>query len=384
MTSMGSCDILHIVNSLECGGAEHLALETVRALAARGWRPALCALGGNRMPEETSGLRVAELRARGFSDPLGFARLARLVLKWRPRVIHTHLIWSDLWGCAAARLARTAILVSTAHSAVDRRARSAPLRYLCCKAARRRSWTLAISNAVAAYRAEQGEPLERMSVLPNAVDVGRFAAGDGLRMRRGWGIPTDLPLIGCVARLDPIKGLTVLLRAFARLRASRARLVIVGGGPEEAALRALARSCGAGERVTFAGALPRREIPDALAAFDAFVLPSLHEGLGIAIIEAMAAGRPVVASRVDGIPELVRHRETGLLAPPGDAEGLARMLDLLLARPTFALALGRAAQAEAWRRFDLSPYVSRLEALYRRLLPEPGALGRRISLGGMP
>jgi glycosyltransferase involved in cell wall biosynthesis len=215
-----------------------------------------------------------------------------------------------------------------------------------------------------------GEPCERLSVLPNAVDVARFAAGNGTRMRRALGIASDVFLIGCVARLEPIKGVAVLLHAFARLctRGRRAQLVIVGGGSEEGALRGRVARWGLGDRVVLAGALPRSEIPDLLAALDVFVLPSLHEGFGIALIEAMAAGRAVVASRVDGIPELVRHGETGLLVPAGDPEALAGALDLLLARPTFALSLGRAAQAEAQARYEMASYVSQLEALYHQLL----------------
>ena len=386
---MAECRVLHIVNSLECGGAEHLAVETLRALESRTpWRPILCALTRNHMPRETAGLGVVELSARGFADALAFARLVRLVRRWRPEVIHTHLIWSDLWGCAAARLAHTRALVSTAHCTVDRRAASAPLRWACRRAARARSWTLAISDAVAAYRAEQGEPPQRISVLPNAVDVARFAAGRGMPMRRAWGVAGDVPLIGCVARLDPIKGVAVLVRALARLRAAGRppHLVVAGAGPEEAPLRELARTCGVAERVVFTGAMPRDRIPDLLAALDVFVLPSLREGLGIALIEAMAAGRPIVASRVDGIPELISHGETGLLAPPGDAGALARALDLLLARPAFALTLGRAAQAEARRRLDLDGYVSQLEALYRRLCLDvsPALVRRRISFGDVP
>ena len=168
----------------------------------------------------------------------------------------------------------------------------------------------------------------KLAHVPNGIDTAAFAAAEADRpaVRAALGIAPDAPVIGTVGRLAEVKQQGVLIRAFARIIPAfpTARLVLVGDGPLRAELEGLARSLGLGGAVLFAGYQPNPE--RYLAAMDVFVLPSRAEAMPLVIPEAWAAGRPVVASRVGGIPELIEDGKTGLLVEPGDVDGLAARL----------------------------------------------------------
>jgi glycosyltransferase involved in cell wall biosynthesis len=195
-------------------------------------------------------------------------------------------------------------------------------------------------------------------------------------MLETWGVPEGGPVVGCVARLRSEKGQATLLRAAARVRDRHPDLVVVlvGDGPEEPALRALATELGLAARVCFAGHRPNRPNPHQL--FDVSVLASDHEGFPNTLIEAMAAGRPTVASNVGGVPDAVLDGETGLLVPAGDPAALAGALARVLGDPTWAAALGARGRAIARERFTPERVTSRLTELYAELA------GRRMGLAG--
>jgi glycosyltransferase involved in cell wall biosynthesis len=222
-------------------------------------------------------------------------------------------------------------------------------------------------------------PPERVVVVPNFVEDAAFAALARRRARRmleTWGVPRAGPWSGCVARLRSEKGQATLLRAAARVRdrhpgpGRRPRRRRPGG----AALRALATELGLAERVCFAGHQPNRPNPHQL--FDVSVLASDHEGFPNTLIEAMAAGRPTVASNVGGVPDAVLDGETGLLVPAGDPAALAGALARVLGDPTWAAALGARGRAIARERFTPERVTSRLTELYAELA------GRRMGLAG--
>ncbi|HLV81482.1 MAG TPA: glycosyltransferase family 4 protein, partial [Chthonomonadaceae bacterium] len=187
---------------------------------------------------------------------------------------------------------------------------------------------IAVSQAVADMLAAAGFPAEKIVVIPNGIALEPFDAPfDAAETRAAYGIPAGAPLVLAVGRLAPEKGFDVLIEAFGRLSAHvpDARLALVGGGPLEETLKALA-----GERaILFTG--PVAEVAPLLRAADVVAVPSRQEGQGIVALEAMAARKPVVASRVGGLAETVIEGETGLLVPPGDAEALAAVLETLLA-----------------------------------------------------
>jgi glycosyltransferase involved in cell wall biosynthesis len=177
-------------------------------------------------------------------------------------------------------------------------------------------------------------------------------------------------VIGAISRLDePKKGLAVLLHALADVARRNDmpawQCVLVGDGPARDGLRHLAAELGLPGRIVFAGM--RRDAASVLPVMDIFVCPSLYEGFGIAIVEAMAAGRPVIASDVGGIPEIVVHEDTGLLVPPGDAGALADAIAALLSRPDRARALGARGRERARQRFSIGTAVRRHQQLYEAL-----------------
>jgi glycosyltransferase involved in cell wall biosynthesis len=170
--------------------------------------------------------------------------------------------------------------------------------------------------------------------------------------------------------VEPKKGLRILLEAIAQLERggsqASCQLVIVGEGPAEQDLRSLCQSLGIASRVVFVGV--RRDIPRLLPLFDVFVLPSLYEGFGIAILEAMAAARPVVATTVGGIPEFVRQGETGILVEPGDAASLAEAISSLLQHPEQAQEMGLKGQKVVRDHFGIATVVRQHEQVYENCL----------------
>lgn len=220
-----------------------------------------------------------------------------------------------------------------------------------------------------------GGEARKYVTIHNGIDPDRFTAGRRLTGSE-LGLQEKLPVIGTVCRLsEPEKGLTVLLQAMARLAepsgSPGCQLIIVGEGPSSKRLRDLGEELGVAPWVRFVGA--RRDVADLLPLTDVFVLPSLSEGFGIAIVEAMAAGRPVVATAVGGIPEIVLQGETGLLVPPGDPGALAGAVRQLLEQPDRAAAMGAKGRQRARERFSIATVVRRHEDLYETLIARHAA-----------
>jgi glycosyltransferase involved in cell wall biosynthesis len=234
------------------------------------------------------------------------------------------------------------------------------------------------------YREQVRVPAEKVAVLYNAV---RFTTEpvrqdhESARMRLG--LPSDALVIGTLGRLTEQKGQLALLDAVAKLtpRIAKLALIVAGDGPLRGRLEERARDLGIAERVRFLGI--RRDRDTLYAAMDAFVLPSRWEGLSLALVEAMGAGRAVVATDVGGNPEVVSHGKTGLLVPPGDASALADALATVLTDGQLAQSLGSAACSDARERFSIDRHVSRLAALYRQGVAErSGSRAARVGVGG--
>jgi len=211
---------------------------------------------------------------------------------------------------------------------------------------------------------------ERATVIPSPPDLAPFLAGaDGAAFRREKGIPDEAPVVATVARLQPEKGLDILVRAFAELAPKHptARLAICGSGREvKLQLRAMIAELGLGERVLMCGF--RKDVPAVLAATDVYALPSRAEGLGFSLLEAMASGCAVVASRVGGVPEIVTDGQDGLLVEPENPVALAAAIARLLDSPELRKRLGAAGRATAQERFDTRHLVGQVEELYRSLI----------------
>jgi glycosyltransferase involved in cell wall biosynthesis len=213
------------------------------------------------------------------------------------------------------------------------------------------------------------DPGDRAHVVYNGVDAGEFV--------RARAEPRSRPYVLGIGRHVPQKGLDILLHAFASVADGALRghdLVIAGDGPERPTLEALARRLGVHERVTFVGRCHRARTASLFAGCAIFVLPSRHEPMGIVNLEAMAAGRPVIASSVGGVPELVIDGVTGVLVPPDDPAALAAALGDLASQPERADAMGRAGRARAVA-FDWRRIADQYDEIYRTVLEERGTPG---------
>jgi glycosyltransferase involved in cell wall biosynthesis len=231
-------------------------------------------------------------------------------------------------------------------------------------------WTLCVAES---HRQELitrcGYPPDRVVTIPNGVDLQRFQpARYDRRLRQELGIPDEAPLVGVIGRLTHQKGhvhlfhaLPLLLKKFPSLRC-----LVVGDGELREELQMLAASQGLTSHCFFLGV--RRDIPQVLAALDVLVLPSLSEGLPYAALEGMAMAKPVVASAVNGVPELIQDGITGRLVPREDPHALAKAVEEVLADPAAAAMLGRAARRRVEQRYSIEEWIRRLESFYERLL----------------
>ena len=217
---------------------------------------------------------------------------------------------------------------------------------------------IAVSEEVAeVFRARSGLPVEKIRVLVNGVDTKKFATGDRAGMRARQGVADNEVLIGSAGRLVSQKNFSLLVEALGRINTGQPRLAIAGEGEDRETLSALART--AGVELLMPGQVD--DMPSFYVALDIFVFPSQQEGRSNAVLEAMAAGLPVIASDIPGNRELIAPGRTGVLFPAGDAGALAAAIKDLLADPARRLALGAAAQVRVWENLDAEKIWTTLE-----------------------
>jgi glycosyltransferase involved in cell wall biosynthesis len=294
------------------------------------------------------------------------ARFARFLRREQVALVHCHDRYSNLFGVIASRLARTPVIASKRWAEAERRHR-----VLNALAFRWASAVVANSNSVvhSLTHDDRVDPA-RVTLVPNFVDDAAFQAPDEpLRRRlvRELGVPEDGRLIGIIASLRPIKNHDILIRALALLirDVPEAHLVVVGDGESRTSLESLAGELHVREHVTFTGV--RSNAPNLHHLFEVSVLCSRTEGFPNSVVEAMAAGRPVVGTDVVGIRDAVSHEETGLLVPPGDPAALAAALRRLLSDRGLARRMGEHGRTRARQSFHSAAALAPLETLYHRL-----------------
>ncbi|MCU0223006.1 MAG: glycosyltransferase [Acidobacteria bacterium] len=368
--------VLLITGSLGPGGTELAVATLARELAARGRvAPRIVTLGdGGEHAERlrAAGVPVEELGISGGARSLGGLRRLRLIPQMirheRIRIVHTFLFDADFYGMLAARRGAPWAIVTT-RRAIKRGRLLHLLGYRLTNPLVDR--IVCNSEAVSRFTLHaEGASRRKVLVIPNGVDAARFERGDGATMRRRLGLRTEDLVVGAVGTIKKVKGQAVLLEAMRPLfeRHAALRLVLAGevtrGYGEE--LRRQAAALGWEDRVLFPGVI--EEVPDLLAALDLFVLPSLSEGMSNALLEAMAAGRPIVATEAGGNGECLDGGNAGLLVPPGDAEALGRALERLLEAPDRRRDLARRARGRVQDEYSLGKMLDRTETLYAELL----------------
>lgn len=303
--------VAHVITTLLTGGAERQLELLVDRSELPSATVALYQGGPVADAMRAAGHRVEVLGMSGWRKPLAVARLARRLRRLRPDVVHVHLLAAQLWGIPAARLAGVRTVVSTEHSlmadTIENRPLTPTLRRLYLLLERLSTRTVAVSAETRERLVAWGVPPERIEVVPNGVDVAALAFRPAARTRlRGeLGLGDEVEVLGAVGRLEPVKRFPQLLRAVAPgLAAGRRELVVVGDGPLRAQLEAEARSLGVADAVHVLG--PRSDVADLLCAVDVLVSPSWDETYGLAVVEALAAGLPVVFAAcpaLDALPE---------------------------------------------------------------------------------
>jgi glycosyltransferase involved in cell wall biosynthesis len=370
--------LLSVVPTLMCGGTETQVMALCRSLDGTRFDlefACLRRLGPFVKEIDDRHLPLAEYRLASFYSVMALRqqmRFARHVVRQGIDIVHAYNFYGNVFAVPPARLARAPVVVASIR---DLGPYLTPLqkrvqRHVC----RLADCVVVNADAVRTWLVGEGYDAERIVVIRNGVDLTRFREpSQPDRVRREFELPPGVPLVAVVSRLNRLKGLEQFLEAAAVVgrRSTEARFMVIGEAPPHDReyldeLKRLAARLGIGDRVIFTGL--RSDVPALLAGVDVAVMPSLNEALSNALLESMAAGAPVVATRVGGTPEALVDGETGLLVPPGDIASLAGAVTNLLEAPALAMRLGRAARQSIADRFSVERMAETTERLYSELL----------------
>ncbi|TMQ26067.1 MAG: glycosyltransferase [Nitrospirae bacterium] len=386
--------VIHVITRLDYGGSAQNTMLTAlghdraqfEPLVVAGYPGCWDAQGGQAATEENCRqLEKAAIRwmllpsltreVHPIKDAQALWQLIRLFRQEQPALVHTHTSKAGVLGRVAAWLARVPVIVHTPHGHVFY-GHFGPFRsWLFLQI--ERVLSVLTDRLIALTEAERQDHLDRavgeadrFVVVPSGIDRERFgrARVQGKQQPDWFGCPPEALIVGSVGWLTDVKGHEYLIEAVAKLKPDfpSLHLVIIGSGDRHDALLQQSELAGLRDAVHLLG--HRDDIEACLAGMDLFVLPSLNEGMGRALIEAMAAGLPVIASRVGGIPAVISHERTGLLVLPGDAGALAEALRRLLDRPEWATQLGLAASCSVDSRYGSVSMVHAIESIFAEAL----------------
>lgn len=338
---------------------------------------------------ERKNIQVTEYPVRSFFSPRSFVqqlRFARHLRAQRPDVVHSYNFYSNLFAVPAARLAGVPLVVASIR---DQGVYLTPAQKLAQKmACRSADLVLVNAQSIRDWLLDEGYPAEKIRIIRNGIDLSRYQAspGGGASLREELGLPQDAPLVLMLSRLNPQKGVDDFIKAAAMVSLQRpdVRFLLIGEkltymdgafGPDAQYHNYLHRMCvdlGVDERIVFTG--HRSDVPALLAEGAVSVLPTHSEGLSNTLLESMAAGLPVIATRVGGNPELVEHGVNGLLVPPQAPATLAQAILRILGDSALAERFSKAARAKANQHFSMEKMIGDTEALYIDQLRARGAL----------
>ncbi len=363
--------IAHAMHSLAVGGLENGVVNLVNATTGAFRHVIVCMTGEGPMRDRLRpGVEVYAIGKRPGHDLPAFVRLVRTLRRLRPALMHSRN-WAAFDAIPAARLAGVPFVVHGEHG----REAADPLGRSRRRNGARRTLAPLVSRFVTVSDDLRdwlvdfvGIPSHKVVTIRNGVDLSRFGHLERHPARLRLGLATDAVVIGTVGRLDPVKDQAALVRAFAAVASNHpgAYLVLAGDGPCRGALGQLVEELGVAPRVRLLG--DRTDVPAVLAAMDVFVLPSIAEGISNTILEAMASGLPVIATRVGGSPELIEDGVVGTLVPPQDPAALAAALAVYLDDSEMRAVRGKAARTRAAERFGLDRMCDAYAELYRDLL----------------
>lgn len=358
--------ILHVETGRHLYGGAQQVLYLLAGLEREGVNNLLACPRGSAIAEAARSLKrttLWPLPMGGELDLTLLPRLRRLIHCQRPDLIHLHSRrGADLWGALAGRQAGLPVLLS-------RRVDNPEPRWWVGIKYRLYDHVITISEAIRQVLIREGVAAERISCVPSAVDSERYSSPcDHTWFREHFAIPADHAVIAMVAQFIPRKGHALLLDALPQIleRHPRITLLLFGRGALREEIEQRVEMMGLRERVQLPGF--RDDLDRILPCLDLVVHPAAMEGLGVALLQAAAAGRPIIACRAGGIPEIVEEGVNGLLVPPGEPHALAAAVNRLLDDPQWAARLGETGRARVDTRFSIAAMVSGNLRLYRKLL----------------
>lgn len=321
-----------------------------------------------------------------LADVVALVRLVAIFRKLRPHVVHTHLSKGGALGRVAARIAGVPVVLHTYHGTVFRG-------YFPTVASRiillvERALAM-VTTRIIAISPTQRRDIERLGIartdrvveVPYGLELDTFRDAAPGRLRAELLLEPDVPLVGIVARLVPIKGIDVFLNACALVARARpdVRFLVIGDGESSESLRTLASHLALERSLRFLGW--RSDLPSIYADLDVVALTSHNEGTPLSLIEALAAGRAIVATAVGGVPDVIGSPEVGVLVPDGDHRAVADAILRLIEDPTRRRELGASGRARVYDTYEISQHVGRLSGLYDQLLGRPALSSeeRRLS-----
>jgi glycosyltransferase involved in cell wall biosynthesis len=367
--------LAYVIGHLKVGGAQRHLYEVLRRLDRSRFTPRVYCLkrrGQIVQSLERLGVEVTDLEiGDSLSTPKSLLRLLEFAQHLRKEgisLLHCYLPRASFFGAIAGRIARVPVVVISKRSLE-------PSTKIIRWADRWADAVLANSQQVwrHAVEVEKCRP-DKLRLLVNGIDIERY------RSTSFNGFSRQGPVVGTVLRLEPIKGPEVFIEAAKRIvdEMPETRFMIIGDGSMRASLERLSRSLRVADRVEYLG--ERDDVEVILPTLSIFILPSLVEGMSMALLEAMAAARPIVATAVGGNLDLIRDGQNGLLIPPGDPEAMARAALQLIRNPEWAERLGQAARAVVVNDHSADRMVRRLEKIYKELLQRTGLEDSRQSL----
>jgi L-malate glycosyltransferase len=368
--------VLYISGQLGFGGAENQLLQLLLRLDQNKFRPIVCNLTGGGGIEEKiikNGIQVVRVMKKRHYTPRPFIALARLIGTSSCKIVHNIGSSAHLWGTPVAKAMGVSVILYSDHQAHFALAGKSSWR------SRLIGWFSKLNDLVIAHckynesglHAIDGVPLAKTRVIYNGVDVSQFGnRTPSPKLHKELGIPQDTPLACMIARFYPQKAYDEFIEAadLVNKEGVACHFLCVGDGPLRSSVQKMVSNRGLQNRVTFLGS--RKDVSDILNNCDIAVLASHHEGLPITILEAMAAGLPVVTSDVGGCKEAVIHGKTGFLIPPGDFRRMAQAIERLLANKELAWSMGQSGRQRVGKYFDISVNCQQVQELYLELLAQ--------------
>lgn len=364
--------LMHLSISLDVGGLENLILNLCQHIDRERFRPIVCCLSEGLALQkefEAIGVPVYSVPKRDGFDWQLIPPLVSLLRLERVDILHTHNACPYLYGTVAGRWSGVSAIVHTEHSNIE------PEHHGLWRVERYLSY---LANPIIADSENVAETLiqdqsvhpRRVKVIPNGIDEQHFQPRPpDQALQESFGIQAGEHVIGIVARLEPVKNHQMLLRAFSSLCDLRSdiRLLIVGDGSSRSDLGAMAQELNIADRIIFAG--NRRDIPECLSLMDAFALSSVSEGLPLTILEAMAAGVPVISTKVGGIPEVINNERNGLLVESQDVAGMRDAFLRLLEDTVLTQQITSCARSDVVSRYSLRAMTRAYEHTYDQANP---------------